>query len=154
MDRYNNSCSVRFSSPRLDVNFCDDGASFPHLESGLEEVLNPPPTTLPFVAPSSFSISVDEDDLCFELGIVSTLVPDCRETSLGSSCVDVVVVEPTSRDFIAYVSPGPIDLFPISPLSSPPSPSLECPNLSVIDYHDVLQGKVFNCIGSLGTFEG
>ena len=121
--------------------FFDDGASFPPLESGLGEVLDPPPTTLPSVAPSSFSVSVNEDDLCYELGNVSTQVPDCRDTSLGSSYVDVVVVEPTSRDFIAYVSPGPIDLFPVSPLSSPPSSSLECPNLSVIDYHDAPQGE-------------
>jgi len=62
----------RFSSPRLDVNFCDDGASFPPLESGLKEVLDPLSTTLPFVAPSSFSISVDEDDMCYELGNVFT----------------------------------------------------------------------------------
>jgi len=40
---------LRFSTPRLDVNFWDDGASFPLLESGLEEVLDPPLTTVPFV---------------------------------------------------------------------------------------------------------
>jgi len=66
---------LRFSSHRLDVNFCDDGASFPPLESGLEEVVDPPlitpVTTLPFVAPSSFNASVNEDDLCCELGDVS-----------------------------------------------------------------------------------
>jgi len=59
---------LRFSSLRLDVNFCDDGVSFPPLESGLKEVLDPPLTTLSFVAPCSFSASVDEDDLCCELG--------------------------------------------------------------------------------------
>jgi len=42
----------RFSSPRLDVNLCDDGASFP-LEFKLEKILNPSLTTLPIVAPSS-----------------------------------------------------------------------------------------------------
>ena len=87
---------LRFSSARLDVNFCDDGASFPPLEFRLEEVLDPPPTTLPFVAPSSFNIRVGEDDLCYDLGDVSILVPDSHETSLGSSCVDVVVLEPTT----------------------------------------------------------
>ena len=55
---------LRLSSPRLDVNLCDDGESFPPLESGLEEVLDPPPTTLPFVAPSLLSVSFDEDDFC------------------------------------------------------------------------------------------
>jgi len=38
------------SSPRVDVNLCDDGASFPPLESELEEVLDPPLTTLLTVA--------------------------------------------------------------------------------------------------------
>jgi len=40
------------SSPRLDVNLCDDSASFPPLEFELEEVLDPPLTTLLTVAPS------------------------------------------------------------------------------------------------------
>ena len=75
---------LRFSSTRLDVNFYDDGESFPPLESGPEEVLDPPPTTLSFVAPSSFSISIDEDDMCYELGDVSTQVPDCHATPLVS----------------------------------------------------------------------
>ena len=44
---------LRFSSPSLDVNLCDDGASFLSLESGLKEVFDPPLTTLPIVAPSS-----------------------------------------------------------------------------------------------------
>jgi len=64
--------NLRFNSPRLDVNFCDDGAFFPHLESRLEEVLDPPLTIVSFVATSSFCASVDEDDLCCELGDVST----------------------------------------------------------------------------------
>ena len=44
---------LRFSYTRLDVNLCDDGVSFPPLECGLQEVLDPPLTTLPIVAPSS-----------------------------------------------------------------------------------------------------
>jgi len=40
---------LRFNSARLDVKFCDDGASFPPLESRLEEVLDPSPTTLPLL---------------------------------------------------------------------------------------------------------
>ena len=43
-------------------------------------------------------------------------------------------------------------LFP--PFLSLPFPSLKCPNLSVIDYHDAPQGNVSDCIRSLGTFEG
>ena len=38
-----------FSSPKLDVKLCDDGASFHPLESGLEEVIDPPLTTLPLL---------------------------------------------------------------------------------------------------------
>jgi len=44
---------LRFSSPKLDVCLCDDGASFTSLESGLEAVLDPFLATLPLVAPSS-----------------------------------------------------------------------------------------------------
>ena len=145
---------LRFSSARLDVHFCDDGESFPPPESGLEEVLDPPPTILPFIAPSLFSVSAEEDDLCCELGNVSTQVPDFHETPLESSCVEVVVVESTTPDFIAHVSLDHIEMLLVFPLASLPSPSLECPNLSVIDYHDVHKGKVSDCIRSLGTFEG
>jgi len=42
--------------------------------------------------------------MCYKLGNVPTQVPDFHETPLESSCVDVVVVEPTSLDVIAYVS--------------------------------------------------
>ena len=45
--------NLRFRSPKLEFCLCDDGASFPPLESGLEAVLDPPLATLPLVAPSS-----------------------------------------------------------------------------------------------------
>ena len=45
--------NLKFSSPKLDVCLCDDGVSFPPLESGLEPILDPPFATLPLVAPSS-----------------------------------------------------------------------------------------------------
>jgi len=45
----------RFSSPKLDVCLCDDGVSFPPLESRLEAVLDPPLAALLLVAPSSLS---------------------------------------------------------------------------------------------------
>ena len=61
--------------------------------------------------------------MCYELGDVSTQVPDCHATPLASSCVHVVVVESTSLDFIAYVSPDHVDILLASPLPSPP-PSL------------------------------
>ena len=92
--------------------------------------------------------------MCYELGSVSTQVPDFHKTPLESSCVDVVVVESTSPDFIAHVSPDHIELLPVSPILSLPSPSLECHNLCGIDSNDALKGKVFDCNESLGTFEG
>ena len=92
--------------------------------------------------------------MCYKLSDVSTQVPDCHATPLVSSCVDVVVVESTSPDFITHVSPDHVDILPASPLPSPPSPSLQCHNLSGIGYHDTLKGQVSDCIGSLGTFQG
>jgi len=43
---------LRFSSPRLDVYLCNDGASYPPLESGLEAEFDPLLTT-PFLIASS-----------------------------------------------------------------------------------------------------
>ena len=68
--------------------------------------------------------------------------------------MDVLVVEPATFDPTAYVSPDHVDMPHVCPLPSLPSPSLECHSLIAIDYHDVLKGKVFDCIRSLGTFEG
>ena len=45
--------NLKFSSPKLDVCLCDDGAFFAPLESGLEAVLDPSLATLPLVAPFS-----------------------------------------------------------------------------------------------------
>jgi len=131
---------LRFSSPRFDVNFCDDGTSFSLLESGLEEVLDPPLTTFPFVTPSSFRTSVDENDLCYWLGDLSTQVHDCHQTFLGSSCVDLM--GPTGPDVIDHISPNHVNMLHVSPLPLPPSLFLECHNSSVISYHDILKGKV------------
>ena len=44
--------NVRFSSPRLDVYLCDDGVSYPLLESKLEAKFDPPLTTPSLVTPS------------------------------------------------------------------------------------------------------
>jgi len=63
-------------------------------------------------------------------------------------------MEPAASDATTYVSPDHVDMPHVSPLPSIPSPSLECHSLITIDYHDVLKGKVYDCIRSLGTFEG
>jgi len=51
--------NLTFSSFIPSVNLCDDEASFLVLESGLEEVLDPYLTTLPFIGPSSLTTSSD-----------------------------------------------------------------------------------------------
>ena len=43
----------QFSSPRIDVNLCDNVASFPLPEFKLGKVLDPPLTALSLVTPSS-----------------------------------------------------------------------------------------------------
>ena len=55
MREFDLSCktNLRFSSPKLNVCLCDDGVSFPPLESGLEAVLDPSLPTLSLAAPSS-----------------------------------------------------------------------------------------------------
>jgi len=68
--------------------------------------------------------------------------------------MDVEVVGPTSPDVIAHISPDHIDMVHVSSLPSLPSPLLECHSLTAIDNHDILKGKVSDCIRSLGTFEG
>jgi len=52
------------------------------------------------------------------------------------------------------VSLDPLDAPHTSPLCSLPSPSPECHNMPLADFHDMLQGDVYDCIESLGTFRG
>ena len=68
--------------------------------------------------------------------------------------MDVVVVGPTTPDVLAHISPDLVDMPHVSPIPSLPSPFLECHRLTATDYHDVLKGKVSDCMKSLGTFEG
>jgi len=79
-------------------------------------------------------------------------VRDFDATLAGRSYVDIAITVPTSSDMVDDISPDPLDTFHVSSLTSVPSPSLECHNLSITDYHDVLKGKVSDCIKSLGTF--
>ena len=55
MREHDLSCETdpRSHSTELDVDLCDDCESFPTLESGLEEVFDPPSTTLPPIPSSS-----------------------------------------------------------------------------------------------------
>ena len=50
-----------------------------------------------------------------------------------------------------------LKIYPTTPLihsSSPSSSSPECHNLSLVEYHVMLQGKEVDCIESLRTFRG
>ena len=79
---------LRFSSARLDVNMCDDGMSFPPPESGLEEVLDPPLTISPIVAPSSLSTPRDTTEGALSLTISPLPLAQCTELKVGESFRD------------------------------------------------------------------
>jgi len=69
---------LRFSAPKLDVCLCDDGASFPALESELEVVLDPSLATLPLVAPSS--LSTLRDNTMFNIFLPDPPLPLAQST--------------------------------------------------------------------------
>jgi len=75
-------------------------------------------------------------------------------TPTGRSYVDVVVTVPTSSIMVDNLSLDPLDIPHASPLCSLPSPSPECHNMSFTNFYDMLQGDVFDCMDSLGTFRG
>jgi len=179
---------LRISSPRPDVCLCDDGASFPPLESGLEAVIDPSLCTLPLVAPSSpstlrdnptfnmllpdpplplaqstefkvdgtfnVSVSVDEDDICYESDSIFIEEHESDAVLTGRSHMDVVTVEPTSPDIIDDISHDPLDTLHASPVCSLPSPSPECHSMPFADCHDILEGNEIDCLDSLGTLRG
>jgi len=98
--------------------------------------------------------SVDEDDACYDSDSVSIEVRDYDATPAGRSYVDVVITVSTSYVMVDDASLAPLDTPHASPLCSLPSPSPECHNLLSNVFHDMLQGDVFDCLDSLGTFRG
>ena len=79
---------------------------------------------------------------------------DFDATLTGMSYVDVMVTLPASPDMIDNISSDPLDPFHASSLCSLPSLSPECCNMSLVNYHDVLEGNVDKCVESLNTFIG
>ena len=79
---------LRFISARLDVNTCDDGVSFPPLESALKEVLDPPPTISPIVAPSLLSTLGDTTKDVLSLTISPLTVALYTKLKVGESFRD------------------------------------------------------------------
>jgi len=81
-------------------------------------------------------------------------VHDFNATLAGRSYVDVVITVPASPDMVDSISLDPLDTLHASPACSLPSPSPECHNLLLTEYHVILEGKTVDCIESLGTFRG
>ena len=79
---------IRFSSPKLDVCLCDDGASFTPLESGLEAILDPSLTTPFLVAPPSPNTL--RDNTAFNMTLPAPPLPLAQSTEFelhyGKSC--------------------------------------------------------------------
>ena len=172
------------SAPRLDVNLCDDGASFPPLESGLEDVLDPPLTTSPLVAPSLPSTLKDNamtyldppfplaqstefevsEIFCVDASIDGDdLCLESDDTFSEVHDLDEILDEGSCVDAVAAVSSSPdlTDHVSLNPLdSSPasscslPSPSPQYCDLSPIDSLAMLKGTVVDCFESLGAFRG
>ena len=79
---------------------------------------------------------------------------DLDATSLGKSCVDVLVAGSPSLDLVDHVSSDSFDMFHASPSCSPPSHSPECCDMLLIDSHVMLEGIEVDYLESLGTFKG
>jgi len=66
--------------------------------------------------------------------------------------VDVTVTVPTSPVPIDIVSPDPLAPSHVSSLCSPLSPFPKSHYMSFVNHHCMLEGNVFDCMQSLGTF--
>jgi len=75
---------LKSSSPTLNVNLYDDGVSFPHLESELKEVLNPP-TSLLIIAPSSPSTFRNDTAFMMTFSDTSSPVAKLMEFEVGDT---------------------------------------------------------------------
>ena len=98
--------------------------------------------------------SVDEDDTYYESYQTFIEVYDFDATLVGRSYEDVVVTVPASPDMVDNISPNPLDAFHGLSSYSLPFPSPECRNISLVNYHEVLEGNVVDCLESLGTLRG
>jgi len=60
----------------------------------------------------------------------------------------------TGPNMVDNISPDPLDASHVSSLCSQPSPFPKCHIMSLVNYHDVLEGNVDDCVESSGTFRG
>ena len=100
------------------------------------------------------SASVNEDDTCCESGDLFIRVHTPDETLRGRAYVNVVVIASSSPDVVSHVPSNPLDVFHTVPACLLPFSSLECRNMSSIDYHDMLERNVVACIEFLDIFIG
>jgi len=99
-------------------------------------------------------VRVDEDDIYFESDNIFIKVRDFDATPAGRSYADITITVPASPVMVDDVSLGPLDTPHASRLWSLPFPPPECHNMPSVDFHDMLQGDVSDCMDSLGTFRG
>jgi len=86
---------LKFSPPILDVYSCDDGASFPPLESRLEIVCDPPLTTPSLIAPSSSSTLRDNNTFIITILDPPLPLPQLKEFetfSINASVDEITLV--------------------------------------------------------------
>jgi len=85
----------------------------------------------------SVSVSVNEDDVCYDSASFSIEVYDFDAIVARMSYVDVVLTVPASSIMVDNASPDPLDTPYASPLCSLPSSSPECHTMPSIDFHDM-----------------
>ena len=68
--------------------------------------------------------------------------------------MDLMVTVSASLDLIGNISSYAIDTFHAFSLYSLPSPSHECCNTSSVDYQNIVEENVVDCVESLGIFRG
>jgi len=100
----------------------------------------------------SVTASVDEDDICFDSNNVVLEVHVHVAITAGRPYVDVMITVPASSDIIYNVSHDPLDTLHASHSCSLPSPSPGCHIMPSVDFCGLVNGKVFDCMDSLGTF--
>jgi len=68
--------------------------------------------------------------------------------------VNAKVIVPTSPDLADHTPLDHLDTFKSFSSCSLPYPCPECCNMSLVEYHDMLEGTKVECVESLGTFRG
>jgi len=100
------------------------------------------------------SASVDKDDTCYESGDISIEMHDLDATFLGRSYVNCEVIVPTSPDLVHHTSLDHFNTFHAFPSCSLLSPFPKCYNMSLVEYHDMLEENGVDYVESLRALRG